>query len=458
MFFSIATTHQPATDLGFLLMKHPERVHAFDLSFGKATVFYPEASEARCEAALVLDIDPVGLVRGRGGGDGLLSQYVNDRPYAASSFLSVAINRAFRSAMAGSSRDRPDLADKPIPLEIAVTPLPIRGDSDLVNELFEPLGWTVQAAVIAGTSGPSRYVDLKLSGKVRVSDALNHLYVLIPALDAEKHYWIGEDEVAKLIAKGGTWLATHPAREQIVDRYLKRRRHLKQLALAQLVPEEADTGEEGAAPLPDREAQLEKPIRLHELRLDTVAEKLASSGAKIVADLGCGEGKLLRRLMRDRRFTKLIGLDASVRSLGIATDSLRLNGPGGPPEGRVTLLHGALTYRDVRWHEADAAALVEVIEHLDSDRIPAVEEVIFGQARPKIVIVTTPNRDHNALFDTLPAGALRHPDHRFEWSRDEFAAWAGKVSDRYGYQVAIEGVGDDHPDFGAPSQIAVFTR
>jgi len=458
MFFSIATTHQPATDLGFLLMKHPERVHAFDLSFGKATVFYPEASEARCEATLVLDIDPVGLVRGRGGGDGLLGQYVNDRPYAATSFLSVAINRAFRSAMAGSSRDRPDLAGTPIPLEIAITPLPVRGDNDLVKDLFEPLGWTVQATGIAGTSGPSRYVDLKLFGTVRVSDALSHLYVLIPALDAEKHYWIGEDEVQKLIAKGGTWLATHPAREQIADRYLKRRRHLKKLALAQLMPEEADTEEQDAVPLPDREAQLEKPIRLHELRLDTVAEKLASSGAKIVADLGCGEGKLLCRLVRDRRFTKLIGLDASVRSLEIASDRLRLNGPGGPPEGRVTLLHGALTYRDVRWHEADAAALVEVIEHLDPDRIPAVEEVIFGQARPKTMIVTTPNRDHNALFETLPAGAFRHPDHRFEWSRDEFASWAGTVSDRYGYQVAIEGVGDDHPDFGAPSQMAVFTR
>jgi hypothetical protein len=121
-------------------MKHPERLHAFELSFGKAEVFFPEASDERCEAALVLDVDPVALVRGRGSGDGLLGQYVNDRPYAASSLLSVAMNRAFRSAMAGTSRDRPDLAEVIIPLEIKVTPLPVRGEAQIVHDLFEPLG------------------------------------------------------------------------------------------------------------------------------------------------------------------------------------------------------------------------------------------------------------------------------------------------------------------------------
>lgn len=458
MFLSIATTHRPASDLGFILMKHPDRAHVFELSFGKADVFFPEASEERCEAALILDVDPVALVRGRGSGDGLLSQYVNDRPYAASSFLSVALNRAFRSAMAGTSRDRPELAQMPMPLEIIVTPLPVRGDVKIVNDLFEPLGWTVEAARIAGAAGPSRYVELKLSGQMKVADALNHLYVLIPVLDAEKHYWIGEEEVEKLVAKGGAWLSAHPARETIVERYLKRRRHLAKIALARLAPEDEQTEDSDTPPKPQPEEQLETPIRLHDLRLDTVAEKLAAAGAKVVADLGCGEGKLLRRLVRDRRFTKLIGLDASIRTLETAAHRLRLNQPSGPPEGRVTLLHGALTYRDARWHEVDAAALVEVIEHLDPDRLPAVEEVVFGQARPKTVIVTTPNRDHNVLFETLAAGAFRHPDHRFEWNRAEFSAWTEGVAQRHGYSVAVEGIGEAHPEHGAPSQMAVFSR
>src|ERR1044071_6273607 len=127
MFVSIATTHRPATDLGFLLMKHPERAHLFDLNFGKAHVFFPEANAERCEAALALEVDTVGLVRGKGHGEGLLDRYVNDRPYAASSFLSVALNRAFRTAMNGESRERAELAATPIPLEVRVTPLPARG-------------------------------------------------------------------------------------------------------------------------------------------------------------------------------------------------------------------------------------------------------------------------------------------------------------------------------------------
>src|SRR5215470_19092477 len=127
MFLSIATTYRPATDLGFLLHKHPNRLQEFELTFGKAFVFYPEAGETRCEAALVLDVDPVGLVRGKGQGEGLLDQYVNDRPYAATSFLSVALNRALRTAMSGVSRERPDLAAAAIPLEIRVCPVPARG-------------------------------------------------------------------------------------------------------------------------------------------------------------------------------------------------------------------------------------------------------------------------------------------------------------------------------------------
>ena len=460
MFVSIATTHQPATDLGFLLMKHPDRVFDVELTFGRGTVFFPEATQERCEAVLTVDVDPVGLVRGRGAGDGLLDAYVNDRPYAASSFLSVALVRAFRTAMTGVSRERSELAAQAIPLEIRVTPLPTRGPDETVAELFEPLGWRVAIERLPTSAGePSRYVSLTLSGEQRVADMLTHLYVLIPALDADKHYWVGEDEVDKLVAKGGAWLAGHPAREKIVSRYLRRRRGLVRDALARLAPAEVEAEEEAADEAkPTREEALETPIRLHDQRLDAVVEALAAAGAGVVADLGCGEGKLLRRLVRDRRFTKLIGLDACMRSLERASERMRLKEAGGPHVGRVTLLHGALTYRDERWHGVDAAALVEVIEHLDEDRLPALEEVVFGQARPRAVIVTTPNAEHNSLFESLPAGAFRHPDHRFEWTRGEFAAWAGRIGERYGYVAAFSGVGADHPEFGPPSQMAVFTR
>jgi 3' terminal RNA ribose 2'-O-methyltransferase Hen1 len=460
MYLSIATTHNPATDLGFLLHKHPDRVHETDLSFGKAHLFYPEATPERCEAVLLLEIDPVGLVRGRGSAEGVVDQYVNDRPYAASSFLSVALIRSVKTAMAGISKDRPELAAAPMPLEARISPLPARGGEAMVRQLFEPLGWTVRVDPVPGPDGAAspRYLTLTLSGTARLSALLNHIYVLVPVLDDDKHYWVGEDEVAKLLARGEGWLGDHPAQELIVRRYLGHRRLLARQALARLVPEEGASEETGPEGVINREEALESPIRLHDQRLATVAATLQAKGARVIADLGCGEGKLLSLLARERWVERLIGVDASTRDLDRAQRRLKLGQPGGPPEGRITLLHGALTYRDRRWAEADAAVLVEVIEHLDPDRLPALTRVVFGEARPRLVVVTTPNADYNVLFPTLSAGAFRHADHRFEWSRAEFRAWAAVVADVHGYAAEFGDIGPADAEHGAPSQMAVFTR
>jgi 3' terminal RNA ribose 2'-O-methyltransferase Hen1 len=463
MFLSIATIHRPATDLGYLLHKNPERVHETELGFGTAFVFYPEASDARCEAALVLDIDPVGLVRGKGSADGLLDQYVNDRPYAASSFLSVALTRTFRTAMGGTSKERPDLALAAIPLEATLTPLPARGGEALVRALFEPLGWTVHVEAIEGVGSQSghgsRYVTLRLQGVARLSALLNHLYVLIPVLDDSKHYWVGEDEISKLLSHGEGWLETHPAKELIVQRYLKHRRVLANMALARLAPETEDEGDEAAPERRDApEEALERPIRLNDERVDAVVEALRASGAKSIADLGCGEGKLLARLVRERWAERLIGVDASARELERAAKKLKLHESGGPPEGRVTLLHGALTYRDKRIAGVDAVALVEVIEHLDPDRLPSLGRALFRDAHPSTVVVTTPNAEYNALFPNLAKGAFRHPDHRFEWTREQFRDWVRSVETEYGYAAELRDIGSLNEEFGAPTQMAVFTR
>jgi 3' terminal RNA ribose 2'-O-methyltransferase Hen1 len=460
MFFSIATTYQPATDLGYLLHKHPERPHEIGLTFGKAWVFYPEASPDRCEAALVLDVDPIGLVRGKGRGDGLLDQYVNDRPYAASSFLSVALNKAFRTAMAGVCNARQELADTAIPLKAVITPLPARGGETLVRQLFEPLGWNVAVDPI---ESPDRgavsklYTRVKLSGAARLGALLNHLYVLIPVLDDAKHYWVGDDEIDKLLNRGTGWLDQHPAKELIVRRYLRHRGMLARAALERLAPETREDSVEPSARAAPEEA-LETPIRLNDERMAAVVEALRATGARTIADLGCGEGKLLHRLVNERWVEQLIGLDPAARELEWAAKRLKLHLPGGPPEGRVSLLHGSLTYRDERWAGADAAALIEVVEHLDPDRLPLVERVVFGVTRPAAVVVTTPNAEYNRLFPNFPAGTLRHPDHRFEWTRAEFRAWADKIRTTYDYQVAFSDVGPRHETFGAPTQMTVFTR
>jgi 3' terminal RNA ribose 2'-O-methyltransferase Hen1 len=461
MFLSIATTHRPATDLGFLLHKHPERVHETELPFGKAIVFYPQAEGARCEAALVLDIDPIGLVRGRGRSEGLLDAYVNDRPYAASSFLSVAMGRALRTAMTGSSRERPDLAVTEIPLEVIVTPLPARGGVRLVHELFEPLGWSVETEAVADggalTGKTPTYVKLKLAGKARLQSLLNHLYVLIPVMDDDKHYWVGYDEVEKLLKRGEGWLDNHPARDLIVRRYLSHRRALARNALERLAPDTGDEPTESEKRVTP-EAAIEAPMSLNDRRLDAVVETLRASGARAIADLGCGEGKLLQRLVRERWVERLVGVDAAARDLEWASKRLKLDVAGAPPDGRVTLLHGGITYRDKRWENVDAVALVEVIEHLDAERLPTLEKIVFSAARPATVVVTTPNSEYNALFSNLAAGAFRHPDHRFEWTRAQFEGWASGVAEAHGYEVTFGSIGSIDDTHGAPTQMGIFTK
>ncbi len=460
MLLTITTTHKPATDLGYLLHKSPARLQSFSLPFGQAHVFYPEASEERCTAALLLDVDPIGLIR-RGVKFPRLDQYVNDRPYVASSFLSVAIARVFTTALAGKSKERPELPGKALPLRAHLAALPCAGGEGVLRRLFEPLGYVVHAVDHPLDEkfpewGDSRYFTVDLEGELRLQDLLAHLYVLVPVLDAEKHYWVGDDEVAKLLRRGEGWLAGHPDRELIVNRYLKYQRSLTSEALAKLLEEEdPDPDREQEAREVEEEA-VEEPLRLNEKRLGAVLAVLRASGAKRVVDLGCGSGKLIRELMREQQFDEIVGVDISHRALEVAQSRLRLERLAPRQRERVRLFQTALTYRDRRLNGFEAAAVVEVIEHLDPPRLAAFERVVFEQARPRTVVVTTPNREYNVRFEGLPAGQFRHRDHRFEWTRREFEGWAGELAGRFGYSVRFLPIGPEDPQVGAPTQMAVF--
>jgi 3' terminal RNA ribose 2'-O-methyltransferase Hen1 len=465
MLLTITTTRTPATDLGWLLHKHPDKVQSFDLAFGRVHVFYPEATEDRCTLALVLDIDPVGLARGhRTGGPELLAQYVNDRPYVASSFLSVAIAQVLGSALAGNCKERPELAEAPLPLTARLSAVPCRrGGEAFLRRLFEPLGYAVAATRHALDPlfpewGESPYFTVELTATVRLADLLSHLYVLVPVLDDEKHYWVSHDEVDKLLRHGEGWLAAHPEKEQIAARYLRRQGKLVRSALTQLAPEEEADPDEVAAERDLAEERLEARVSLHEQRLSAVLGVLQASGAKRVLDLGCGEGKLLRLLAPTPQFTEVVGLDVSARSLEIARQRLDRQRLPDHLKDRVRLLHGSLTYRDARIEGFDAAAVVEVIEHLDPPRLDAFARVLFGCSRPGVVVLTTPNSEYNVRFEGLPAGKFRHADHRFEWTRAEFAAWCHGVCEAFGYAIRIDPLGAVDPGVGAPTQMGVFTR
>jgi 3' terminal RNA ribose 2'-O-methyltransferase Hen1 len=462
MLLTITTTYQPATDLGYLLHKHPERVQTFSQTFGQAYVFYPEANQERCTAALLLDVDPVKLVRGPHNAASM-EQYVNDRPYVASSFLSVALADAFRTAMTGRCDARPELAETPLPLSATLSVVQCRGGAELLRSLFEPLGYTVIADQQPldeqyPTWGLSTYYTLTLSATCRLVDLLTHVYVLIPVLDNAKHYWIGNDEVEKLLRRGKGWLETHPARELIAYRYLRHKPNLAREALARLIAEEKESLEEEATKEEEPAEGEAKHVGLHEQRLETVVETLRQVGARSVLDLGCGEGRLLKKLLREARFEKILGMDVSYRALEMAHKRLHLDAMASIQKKRINLIHGALTYRDRRLEGYDAAAVVEVIEHLDQPRLAAFERVLFEFARPDTVVVTTPNVEYNVRFETMPAGQMRHVDHRFEWTRQEFQNWADGVASRYGYSVRCQPLGPEDELVGAPSQIGVFTR
>lgn len=463
MLISLSTTHAPATDLGYLLAKHPDRVQPFDLPFGAARVFYPEANTNRCTAVLMLDIDPIGLVRGRGdGSEGPLAQYVNDRPYVANSFLAVALARVFGSAMSGTSKGRQELADSALPLEVEVPVLRVRGGEEVVRNCFEPLGYTMEVAALPLDSrfpdwGDSPYVRLRLQGTVRLSDLLTHLYVLLPAIDGDKHYFVGEDEVAKLLDKAGHWLTNHPQREWIVSRYLKRRRSLVRSALSRLLEQDEDDIDTTEQVREAAEDRIERPLSLNDQRMGAVLSVLRQSGARRVVDLGCGEGRLLSLLLKEKQFEHMVGVDVSLRSLDIAAERLHLDRMPPMQRERLQLLQGALTYRDQRLQGFDAACLVEVIEHLDPPRLSAFERTVFEYARPPLVVVTTPNIEYNARFESLGEGRLRHPDHRFEWTRAEFQDWAHAVAERRRYHVRFLPIGPEDETLGAPTQMAIFT-
>ncbi|MCK9874551.1 3' terminal RNA ribose 2'-O-methyltransferase Hen1 [Frankia sp. Ag45/Mut15] len=523
MLLTVSTTVRPATDLGFLLHKHPERAQQFATAAGTAHVFYPEATVERTTAALLLDIDPVGLVRGRGGGPAgrrggrgrgggsaadAQARYVDDRPYAASSLLAVALAGVFSTAMAGICTSRPELAATAIPLQIRIPAVPCRdGGAALAERLFAPLGWAVEARPAPLDPrfpewGTAPHHDLTLTGTQRLADALTHVYVLLPVLDDGKHYYVGRDEADKLVREGARWLGEHPERHLIARRYLAHRRGLASFALAQLAvaedlpdesiatgfepglvpteqePDPASTdsastdaadvdaagagaeavvGSAGASSAAEAEAA-PKRVPLAQQRREVILDVLRAAGAGRVADLGCGDGKLVAALLADTAFTEVIAVDVSHRALELVARRLHLDRMPERVRGRLRLVASSLTYRDARLAGLDAAVLSEVVEHVDPPRLPALAEAVLGAARPRLVVITTPNVEFNVRYEGLAAGTPRHRDHRFEWTRAEFATWVHGLSATYPYTARLGGIGETDPTLGAPTQLAILER
>ncbi len=468
MLLTISTTRQPATDLGYLLAKHPDKMQSFEVPGGQAIVFYPENSPSQCTAALLLQLDPVTLTRqeGRQVNEFALQPYVNDRPYVASSWMSTAMVKVFGSAINGRCRDYPEMPNEAWPFEAILSAMP--GTDEGIRRLFEPLGYAVETQRDLKDSGfpqwgQSRYATLTLRKTCRLADLLSQLYILIPVLDYEKHYFQSEDEAEKLLAKGGGWLEQHPEKEYIIRRYLHHSGLVKSFNAMTESDNKDDsfTDETIQHPLDgtvDEPLIAKRDYRLHELRLRSALARVKSNGARSVLDLGCGEGNLLKFLLEDPQFERILGMDVSLHALEMAKRRLKLHRLNERDQSRISLVQGSATYRDRRMEGFDAAVLVEVIEHLEPYHLKSMERAVFEFAKPKMVVITTPRAEYNQRFENQTPARFRHSDHRFEWTEKEFQDWANQVAITHGYTVTFSGVGEPFESFGVPSQMAHFSQ
>jgi 3' terminal RNA ribose 2'-O-methyltransferase Hen1 len=466
------TCHAPnAPDVGYLFGKNPASLFTREFSGGRVLAFYPVVADDYLSIALLTEIDPVALVRTASGAHGL-DQYVNDRPYVASSLTSVALNVAFGSALGGKSRERPERVDEVMRWEISLPVVACDAGEDLITRIFTPLGYEVAVDRLPLDPafpewGESNLYTLRLSGEQTVQAVLSHLYVLLPVLDNAKHYYIEANETEKLLRHGGAWLAAHPERDLITRRYLRYRRPLVTSALARLADLALEEGEEAAESVGDAtentseeapSAPAEKALNLHRQRLDAVMEAIRAANATSLVDLGCGEGRLLTLALKERGLKRILGMDVASSSLARARRYLHFDDMPPAQRERIEVVQGSLLYRDKRLEGFDVAALVEVVEHLDPPRLGAMERVVFAHAHPRRVIVTTPNREYNAHWEALGAEKLRHRDHRFEWTRAEGQAWAARVAKAYGYSFEWREIGPEDEALGAPSQMVIFDR
>jgi SAM-dependent methyltransferase len=482
------TCHAPnAPDIGYLFGKNPASLFAREFSGGRVLVFYPEVTDDHLTIALLTEIDPIALVRTASGAHGL-DQYVNDRPYVASSLTSVALNVAFGSALGGKSRERPERVNEVLRWEVSLPVVACDAGEEFITRIFAPLGYEVTVERLPldlafPAWGSSNLYTIRLSGAQTVQAVLSHLYVLLPVLDNAKHYYIEASETEKLLRHGGAWLAAHRDRRLITRSYLRYHRPLVTSALSRLASlaleegneesveeteADADTPEETAEETADdvtpgetgetRPTSARKTPNLHTQRLEAVMEAIRAANATSLVDLGCGEGRLLTLALKERSLKRILGMDVSSYALSHARRYLHLDDMPSAQRERIEVVQGSLLYRDKRLEGFDVAALVEVVEHLDPPRLGVMERVVFAYARPRRVIVTTPNHEYNVHWEALGEEKLRHRDHRFEWTRAEGQAWAEHVAKAFGYGFEWREIGPADEALGAPSQMVIFDR
>ncbi len=430
--------------VSYLIAKNPNNVYERNEKGFKVRLVYSIFNKEEVQFVIYVKPDPIDLVRN--SSDLLdITHYINDREFAVSSLFITAIRKALGTALNGKpDEEYQKWVEHPFDIEVAFGPVATDLRDQDVADLFEPIGYQVEierGESTIRTRSSARFV--KVSGRQTVQNALKHVSILIPVIDNYKHYFLDEREVEKLERYGEGWLENHPLKQLIVKRALRFNALISQSKYyekKQHYPKQAESPK----------------IRLNDLRYEAILNVIQTLSQKdTIVDLGAGEGRLSVQLGFLEGVKEILSIEPSNKSRLKAIERFE---QVKVKEGYVEpqSLPGSLFYFDSRLQNKDIIILCEVIEHINEDRLPKIFETILHDYRPKTLIVTTPNQEYNVLYEM--DDEMRHDDHRFEWTRAEFAQHVEGWAVSYPYQVTIRGIGEEHPIHGHPTQMAIFRR
>ncbi|MDN4617361.1 3' terminal RNA ribose 2'-O-methyltransferase Hen1 [Paenibacillus sp. PsM32] len=481
MYLTIKATGEHANMISHLLAKNPHNLYDRTEKGARVRLVYTSFEPHDTEAILFVTPDPIELVKGTPDHYDI-TQYINDRELAVSSLFCSYIRPALGTALNGKPKaDYMNWVDYQFDLQMTFGPVASDLPDHVVESLFQPLGYEVQMErgeidYSFDLKNRSTVRHIQISGQQTLQQMLRQVYILIPVLDNYKHYYINEDEIERLRRYGEGWLSTHPQHDLMIKRSLRFapliKEYEQQVAndasmdtllteISTHSVEDATAQAESAEPLEiidGLETTIEPPVvRLNELRYRAIVEQVSLlPQRKQVIDFGAGEGKLSVRLGQIEGVEQVWAVEPSMQSQLRAIDRFA------KLEGRTddvipVITTGSLFYRDERWIDQDVIILCEVIEHINEVRLPQVIHTLFTDYRPQTLIITTPNREYNEVYD-MDTEEIRHADHRFEWTRAEFEQYCTQWIQNRPYTFTISGIGEKHEQYGQPTQMVVFHR
>lgn len=447
MQLTIRATGQDAKVISYLLAKNPNNLYERSVNGHFIRMFYSQFAEEEVEVTFFVTPDPIGLSSNQSEIYDITS-YINDREFVVSSIFCTFLRTALGTALNGKPKeDYISWVNHSFPLEFSFGPLASNLSNLEIEELFQPLGYEVAITygevnyrVNIKKKSTARYITLK--GLTTLQKGLRQLFVLIPVLDNYKHYYIDEKEIEKIERYGEGWLDTHPQRQFILKQAL---RFKEVYSLVERQSEEKQNTE------------VEQKVRLNDLRYEKIIQKVNEfKNRDTIVDLGSGEGKLSVKLGFVDGVKEILAVEPSESE---SIKALKRFEKVQEKENFVMpkQIIGSLFYYDERLKNKDIIILCEVIEHIDAYRLPKIMRTILHDYRPKVLLITTPNKEYNEVYQ-LGDGAHRHSDHRFEWTREEFSDWCETQSEASEYNVTFDGIGEEHELYGYPTQMCIFTR